>query len=310
MSTPEWFDDYPVIGSRSPQDAAAKLREVGDERTARVLDAIRETDSAQAQTFGDGRWPWPFSDRPWQHTAHAFGYLAPRTAAGIVPIVHAGSVQADESLRNSRVKITLDALRVAGYPGFGDHRILFDFYAQNHLPGNVEHLHYNLTFRVREGESAAIIGYPIFVGLGVGVEGLSFKCFTVNVKNDADEAFLSYLESEVLSGGLALAATVQPAITMVSGFALGLTKMIAARNRNVPVQDFYIGLDFSRIVTRARLAEGSYIAVQIPERITKVWEWSDWVYKASSGQVVNARAAGELIPYNYVVLSVSRYVGD
>src|SRR2546429_4130681 len=101
MSTSDWFDDYPVIGSQSPEDAAAKLREMGDERTAIVLGAVRETDSTQGQTFGGLQWSWPFHNRPWQHTAHAFGYLPPRTSDGVVPIVHAGSIEADESLRNS-----------------------------------------------------------------------------------------------------------------------------------------------------------------------------------------------------------------
>jgi hypothetical protein len=48
--------------------------------------------------------------------------------------------------------------------------------------------------------------------------------------------------------------------------ALNLTKSIATRNRNVPVQDFYMDLDFSTIATRARLAEGSYLASCTPPR--------------------------------------------
>jgi hypothetical protein len=38
----------------------------------------------------------------------------------------------------------------------------------------------------------------------------------------------------------------------------------------VPVQDFYLGLDFSAIATRARLALGSYLAVQVPEARARV----------------------------------------
>ena len=47
--------------------------------------------------------------------------------------------------------------------------------------------------------------------------------------------------------------------------ALGLAKTIGKRHRNVPVQDFDLGLDFSTIPLGARLAEGAYLAVQIPE---------------------------------------------
>jgi hypothetical protein len=236
MTTSTWFDDSPVLGAMSPEEAAAKLREVGESEAATALEAAPK----EAIAYGMHRW-WPFQDKPWQHTAHAFGYLAPAPpGSDSLPIEHAGNTPADATLKNGRIKITLDRLRVADYPGGSTHRVLFDFYAQNQVPGNVEHLHFNATYRVREGEQAAILGYPIFVGLNVGTEGVAFKCFTVNVKNDADEAFLGFLESDVFKAGLRLATTVQPAVAPFSAMAFGLTKTIAARNRNVPVQDFYL----------------------------------------------------------------------
>lgn len=92
------------------------------------------------------------------------------------------------------------------YPGKGVHHVLFDFYAQNQLSDkNVEHLHFNATYRAREGERAAILGFPIFIGLNVGSEGVAFKCFTVNVKNEQDEALLDFLNSDVFKAGLKLA---------------------------------------------------------------------------------------------------------
>jgi hypothetical protein len=57
----------------------------------------------------------------------------------------------------------------------------------------------------------------------------------------------------------------------------------------------------------ARLAEGSYIAVQIPESFQTVWDWSEWVYKPTNGQIVNKANPTSLIPYNYLVYSVSRF---
>ena len=263
-----------------------------------------------ADLFGGGK------EKSYLHTAHAFGYLAPAPPGDAkLPIRHAGNIAADPSLRGTkekpvRITIRLDFLRMADYPGGGTHRILFDFYAQNQVPGNFEPLHFNTTLRAYEGESAAVIGYPIFVGLNVGGEGVAFRCFTVNVKNDEDEKFLGFLESDVFKNGLRLATTAQPAIAPLSELAVGLTRSIAARNRNVPVQDFYMGLDFTNIATGARLAEGSYIAVQIPQTLQSVWEWSQWVYEPQRGQIVNKDVAGELIPYNYVVFSVSRYAGD
>jgi len=188
--------------------------------------------------------------------------------------------------------------------------VLFDFFARNQVPGRPEDLHFNATYRVREGERAPIAGYPIFVGLGVGSEGVAFRCHTVNVKNDADEAFLDMLEGDAFRSGLKLATAAQPAIAPLTGMALALTKSIARRNRNVSVQDFYLGLDFTGTAMGARLAEGDYIAVQIPESFQRVWRWEDWVYDPPSGLIVAASDPDQLIPYNYVVFGVSRYEGD
>ena len=307
MATTTWFDDLPVIGKMQPDKAAAKLHEVGEHDAATAL----EGGLAKGEVFRGLARPWPFQDKPWQHTAHAFGYLAPvPPGSSAQPIQHAGNIAPDASLKKARIKITLDGLRVAAYPGGGMHRVLFDFYAQNQVGSGVENLHFNATYRVQEGERAAIIGYPIFVGLNVGSDGVAFKCFTVNVQNDQDEAFLGFLESDVFKSGLKLAQVVQPAIAPLSEIAVGLTKSIATRNRNVPVQDFYMGFDFSAIAMRARLAEGSYIAVQVPEKLQTVWNWSDWVYSPANGQVVNKADATQMIPYNYIVFSVSRYDGD
>jgi hypothetical protein len=303
VNAAKWFDDLPVIGKLPPEVAAAKLREVGENKVAHML----ESAPPETRTFGI-RALWPFQDKPWQHTAHAFGYLAPAAPGNTnLPIHHAGNIAADPTLKNSRIRITLDRLRVAAYPGSGTHRILFDFYAQNQVPGDVEHLHFNSTYRVREGEQAAIIGYPIFTGLNVASTGVAFKCFTVNVKNDDDEALLGFLESDAFKAGLRLVSTVQPAIAPLSGMAIALTKSIAGRNRNVPVQDFYMGLDFGNIPTGARLAEGAYIAVQIPQTFQTVWDWSEWVYNPTNGQIVSNTDPKQLIPYNYIVFGVSRY---
>src|SRR5437763_122727 len=138
MSASRWFDDLPVLGKLPPEEAAAKLREVGENITALALESTPKGVVRGPSTYGV-RGLWPFQDKPWQYTAHAFGYLAPAPPGNQpLPIQHAGNIAADQTLKNSRIKITLDRLRVAGYPGGGTHRILFDFYAQNQLPGNVE----------------------------------------------------------------------------------------------------------------------------------------------------------------------------
>jgi hypothetical protein len=304
MAPSDWFEDTPVLGAMSATGAAAKLRELGEDEDAEEL-----LESAGMPPTGYGtRGGWSLlKPKPFQHTAHAFGYLAPAApGSDLLPILHAGNMNADASLQGARLKITLDQLRVADYPGSGEHQVLFDFYAQNQTASGVEPLHFTAAFRAQEGQRVAAIGYPLFVGLKAGGEGVSFKCFTVNVKNRDDEAFLGFLESDIFKQGLKLVETAQPAVALFSQTALGLTKAIAQRNRNVPVQDFYMGLDFSAIATRARLKEGSYIAVQIPESSLVVWDWSQWAYNPNNGQIVNRADTTRLIPYNYLVIGVSR----
>jgi hypothetical protein len=308
--TPDPFADLPVLGALPPDQAITKLREVGEDMVAAQIEERTRDRSPESFRGGLADW-WPFRDRAWQHTAHAFGFLA---AGGMGsaprPIQAIGTVQADSALRGGRVKIALNQLRVADYPGGGTHRVLFDFYARNQAPGGAEDLHFNATYRVREGERAAIAGYPIFIGLNVGSEGVAFRCHTVNAKNDADEAFLDMLEGDVFKAGLKLVTTAQPAIAPLTDMALGLTKAVAKRNRNVSVQDFYLGLDFAGTGMGARLAQGDYIAVQLPESLRRVWRWDDWVFDPDSGLIVDRGDNDELIPYNYVVFGVSRYDGE
>lgn len=311
-----WLDEIPMIGSMSLAEAESKLRAVGEIDTAEMLlrAPVPPTFETQHMTADDAS-PWErvrkqLGPKVWQHTAHTFGYLAPAAPGGDpLAIQHAGNITPDETLRNSRIRITLNALRVADYPGGGTHHVLFDFYAQNQVPGDVQHLHFNATQRVREGERAGLSGKPVFVGLNVGSEGVAFRCRTINVKNQEDETLLAFLESDTFKGGLKLVHTAQPALVPFSEMALALTKAIASRNRNIAVQSFEMGLDFAQIPTGARLAQGAYLAVQIPETTEAIWDWSKWVYDPNNGRVVSAGDQSTLIPYNYVIFGVSRYEG-
>jgi hypothetical protein len=308
--TTDPFVDLAVLGALPPDQAMIKLREVGEDMAAARIEERTRNRAPESFRGGFTDW-WPFRDRAWQHTAHAFGFLAiDRVGAALRPIQAIGMVQADPTLRGGRVKIALSQLRVADYPGGGTHRVLFDFYARNQVPSGAEELHFNATYRVREGERTAVAGYPIFIGLNVGSEGMAFRCHTVNVKNDADEAFLDMLEGDVFKAGLKLVTTAQPAIAPLADMALGLTKSVAKRNRNVSVQDFYLGLDFAGTSMGGRLAQGDYSAVQLPESLRRVWRWDDWVFDPDSGLIVDRADNDKLIPYNYVVFGVSRYDGD
>lgn len=296
------YSDLLVLGRLPAEKAAEKLYEMGEISSPDVLEYYES--SIPSQAFGS----WPFGEQLYKHTAHTLGYLGSRFVGGRdIVIQSASSINSDLSLKGSRIKVTLNALRVANYPGGGTHQILFDFYAQNQLVEAVEHLHFNSTYKVREGEHAAIINYPIFLGLNVGNNGLIFRCLTVNVKNEEDEQAIQFLESDAFKTGLQLATTVQPAIKPLSEMAIGLTKSIANRRKNVAVQDIQIGLDFSNNPMSAQLAEGVYVAVQIPESLKRVWDWSEWIYDDSTGQIVNDYHRDQLIPYNYISFGISRY---
>jgi len=307
MDTSSWFENLPVIGNLPAEQAADKLREVGEEEVATLL---RQAEGAEGQTFklGERKSRWPFQDKPWQYTAHTFGYLASASSgSNVQDIRHIEDIAADPGLRGARIKLTLNRLRIAAYPGGGIHHVLLHFFAQNQTPGKAEPLHFNATYRVQQGQSAGVQGYPLFTGLSVGQEGLTLKCRTINVRNDQDEAFLGFLESPTFKTGLHLINIAQPVLAPFSEMALGLAKMIAAHHRNVSVQDFDLGLDFSTVPMRGRLAEGAYLAVQIPESFYAVWDWNEWVYLPARGLVVKRNDHQQLIPYNYLVFCLSRY---
>ena len=305
------FDDLPVLGQLPPAQAIAKLRELGDHATADDLQAAQPRGRMRGGFSLAELWPLRSGPAPaFIHTAHAFGYVE-RTPSrtGLLSIQHPGNINADQSLKNSRIRVTLNRLRVSKYPGSGTHRILFDFYSRNQVADKTEELHFNATFRAYEGEEAAVIGYPIFVGLNVGADGIVFGCHTVNVANDDDQMLLDFLDSDIFKAGLHLASTLQPAIAPLTGMALGLTKAVGRRNQNISVQDFYIGLDFGNDPMGARLAEGAYLAVQIPQAAQLAWDWEEWGFNPINGQIVNRTDARQLVPYNYLVFGVGRYAG-
>ncbi|MGW4912336.1 hypothetical protein [Streptomyces sp. NPDC004270] len=288
----EWFEGIPLAGNLSDEELAKKTGE------AVPTPGTRQTPGSNERFAFE----WLVGVPAWRHTSHTYGFIPPGDT-GPGAIRHVSEIPPDPSLRDTRLRISLDGLRVANYPGGGIHRVLFNFFVQNRTRSGTEDVNFNATYRIREGESAGVLNYPIFTGVAPQPTGLVIRCFTVNVRNDNDEAFLDLLESDAIRKGLKLAATAQPVLGPLSSLAVGMTRTIAARHRNVAVQDVYLGLDFGGAATGARLAVGSYVAVQIPSGFARTWRWSDWSYDANSGQILNA--SGEMIPLNYFVIGVS-----
>jgi hypothetical protein len=297
-----------MLGDLPPNELSVVLREYGYIDEADNIDDELNQVVTGTKSFGAFGWGGIFEKEvpAWKHTAHAFGCI-PSTQSGkrLVEIIHPGNIKADDKLINGRVTIRLNSLRVADYPGKGMHQILFDFQAQNYLEHQKENIRFSQTYRAQEGESVGIIGYPVFVGLGVGNEGVSFNCSTINAKNENDENIIKFLDSDAFKYGLQLTTTAQPAIAPLAAMATNLVRMIAGRHRDIAVQSFRMGLDFATGPGGARLTEGLYIAVQIPQKDEVVWEWDKWVYDQTNGHIVHKIEQKKLIPFNFISFMVS-----
>lgn len=296
-----WFD-LPVLGAMSPEQAIPRLRAIGE------FDIAKQLERAQQHPARGGHMTWPSKNQPWQHTPHVFGYIPAGISSNNPQPIHAiEAIEPTRELRNARVTITLNRLRVANYPGSGMHRILVHFGTQNQQAKRTEQLHFSATYRVQEGESAGIQGYPVFVGLHVGSEGLVLKCRTINVRNEQDEAIFHFLESDIFKTGLRLTNMFQPVIAPFSEMAVSLVRAIMMRHENNPVQDFDLGLSFNTLALSGRLAEGTYLAVQVPESLWHTWDWENWVYFPARGRVIQRDDPQQSLPYNYLAFGISRY---
>lgn len=296
--------ERPVLGEMKASEAAYVLERLGDKAKADEVRRSIELGKRDVQ-FSKVNWVWSREPEPYQFTQHHYGFIEPQSSPSdqAIEIKEAGNIQPDASLKGARIKITLDRLRVFRYPGGGVHQVLFDFYGQHQTTTASEDIHFSQLYRAQEGQGAGITGYPIFVGLQVGSEGVKFRCRTVNVKNEDDEKVVQFLNSDPFKNGLQLINSTNPLTPIVSSFATGLIEAFARRDENVPVQNFDMGLDFSSIASRAKLREGSYIAVQAPDA---VWDWKRWRFNTVTGQVVSKEDATKTIPLNYVVFSISR----
>lgn len=303
------LQDISVIGQYEPEEIMSKLTELNDQEFVKFVKANESnSNSKDIDAILKGDIFSFLSNKPasWSYTNHQFGYIAPikNSYSESQIIHHPGAIQPDASLKNSQINIRLDRLHIHKYPGGGTHNIMVTFVARNQVSEVQEPVTFSQVYRVPEGNTAGIVGYPIFIGLNVGNQGLSFECSTINIKNDEDEAVLEVLESSTFQSGLKLLTTAQPAITPFSMMGLGLMKYLAKKSKNVPVQKLYLGLDFEDVAMGIRLAEGNYIAVQVPNQNTI--DWKDWIYKREQGAIVH-KADDSPLEYNYFVFRVSRY---
>ncbi|MEF3063067.1 hypothetical protein V4C85_24965 [Ralstonia solanacearum] len=287
------FNASESLGARAPGEIAAYLTLLED------LDGAQQFMSAGVAGQGI-----PFLSPSYSRTGLALGYVQPHGSVptNTSPIVGAGTLESDRNLIGTRIKISLDKFFVDSYPGLGRHEILCEFTGKNQISGETEELRFALRTFAQDGQSASINGHPIFLGLTVGNDGISFEGRTVNIGSSTDNAILTALDSSTFKSGLSLITTAQPALKPFADLAGSVVKAALTRNRNCQVHTFNLGMDFSNNATSARLCLGSYIVVQTNEN---TWDWDAVVWDSQSQSMKMKDTTATKV--NYMAFGVSAF---
>lgn len=282
------------LGAQDAKAVINYLRNIGDDEAADRLQAKGGT----GQSLG-----LSWFDQVYGYTGVLIGYI-PATATGAMSdIENAVTLPPDPTLRNTRVKITLERLYVHCYPGRGQHEIICEFTGKNQAGGEREQMQFALTTQANDGAAASINGAPIFLGVTVGNNGIAFEGRTINVGSKGDEEFLAALSGGSFRDGLSLLTTVQPALKPFVGLASSVVGAVLKRSKNRQIHSFNLGFDFSESQTSVALRHGSFAIVQTDDHD---WDWSHLAWNASSQRIVQ-KDTGFAIPFNYLVLKISPF---
>ena len=286
------FDEQLSLAYRSDAELADYLEAIGDE------DGARELREAGARGQGVAR----LMGKVYTHSSHVVGYIPEgRPSGALVPIQPAFEAEPDHSLIGTQIKVTLDAFQVAEYPGLGTHTVLFDFQGRDQAGEEAQDLQFATVLTVNDNDRAAVSGVPIFTGLTVPRDGLSFKARTILIANKGDQTIIDVLQSSAFKDGLKLMGQLQPALPQLVGLAGGIAQNLVKRRWNEQVQLFDLGLDFGAGQTSARLRRGSYVVVQVPG--SSMWRWSSWSFDPHTMSVVDED--GKVAPYNVIVFGIA-----
>ena len=287
------FDEQLSLGYRSDAELAEFLKEIGDEAAAGELREAGARGQSIARLMG----------KAYTHTAHVVGYIPEGSSSGAaVSILPAFEAEPDHSLVGTQIKVTLDAFQVAEYPGLGQHTVLFDFQGRDQAGAETQDLQFA---SVRLPSTIAIgprvSGVPIFTGLTVPRDGLSFKARTILIANKGDQTIIDVLQSSAFKDGLKLMGQIQPALPQLVSLAGGIAQNLLKRPKNEQVQLFDLGLDFGSGQTSARLRRGSYVVVQVPG--SSMWRWDSWKFDPHTMSIVDSD--GRQAQYNTIVFGVT-----
>ena len=283
------------LGSRAPEQISSYLTDIGDLEGAKAF--MLAATSGQSTTL---------FNNCYAQAGFMLGYIPPAAASQkLLPIVGISEIAADKSLIGRCIKITLDKFHVHSYPGLGNHNILCEFSGKNQVAGESEELKFAMRFKCSDQASAAIAAAPIFLGITVGKDGISFEGRTVNVSSDLDDTILSTLDGVAFKSGLTLLSTAQPALRPFASLASAAVAATASRKKNAQVHCFNIGLDFADGATSARLRHGSYVVVQTN---STQWKWDDFQWN-SDARSLERKAGGAPIDFNYLIVGVTEFTG-
>lgn len=128
--------------------------------------------------------------------------------------------------------------------------MLCEFSGKNQVPGEAEELSFALRFDARDNSGPAITGTPIFMGLTVAADGISFKGKTVNARNSGDDMAMAIPDTPAFKSGLTLLHTAQPTLKPLASLATTTVSAIAKRNENAQIYTSKLRLDFDGSATQ------------------------------------------------------------
>ncbi len=126
------LQDIKVIGEEDPEQIISKLE---------TANAIKTSSNTRGKEKGIGDILGIFSsiqNQPWSFTTHQYGYIGFQESRSNepLPIQYPNTIEPDTSLKNSRINIRLDRLKIYKYPGDGIHNIMVTFAARSQVANN------------------------------------------------------------------------------------------------------------------------------------------------------------------------------
>jgi len=291
-----YFSSGDSLGNMPPGAIAAYLMEVGNLDDARHF----QQGAISGQSFLSLK-------KPYSHSGFILGFIpeATRGAANTGTILGTSQIEGDKALVGTRIKVSLDKFYVCNYPGLGQHTVLCEFAGKNQVPGETEELRFALRFQNNDRASAAVSGVPIFMGVTVGEDGISFEGRTINVSSSLDDVILSTLDTPAFKNGLALLANAQPALKPFSSLAAAAVSTTLKRKQNKQVHNFNLGLDFAKGASSARLRLGSYVVVQSDD--VAGWNWDNFEWNRDTHMIEFKANKADPVPFNFMVFGVARF---